>query len=183
MYHTVNGEEKGEMPKWIGVQNIVQALKNISEPLDVIETNYDAAFNNPPTTTEYDKSYKGDNTTTSDNIGTDVDARYNGLKNIYQSVTPVVGTAAIYPVFALAFKDDDAEGMKVVKAEYDGYITVAFDNTNTMKPIAEILKNQKSTIITQLDGFQTQFINLQSTVTNAGEPLVDNFVKMRESFF
>ena len=62
------------MPKWIGVQNIVQALKNISEPLDVIETNYDAAFNNPPTTTEYDKSYKGDNTTTSDNIGTDVDA-------------------------------------------------------------------------------------------------------------
>ena len=102
-------------------------------------SNYDAAFNNPPTTTEYDKSYKGDNTTTSDNIGTDVDARYNGLKNIYQSVTPVVGTAAIYPVFALAFKDDDAEGMKVVKAEYDGYITVALDNTNTMKPIAEIL--------------------------------------------
>ena len=70
-----------------------KALKNISEPLDVIETNYDAAFNNPPTTTEYDKSYKGDNTTTSDNIGTDVDARYNGLKNIYHSVTPVVGTA------------------------------------------------------------------------------------------
>ena len=139
VYHTVNEEEKEEMPKWIGVQNIVQALKNISEPLDVIETNYDAAFNNPPTTTEYDKSYKGDNTTTSDNIGTDVDARYNGLKNIYQSVTPVVGTAAIYPVFALAFKDDDAEGMKVVKAEYDGYITVALYNTNTMKPIAEIL--------------------------------------------
>ena len=183
VYHTVNGEEKEEMPKWIGVQNIVQALKNISEPLDVIETNYDAAFNNPPTTTEYDKSYKGDNTTTSDNIGTDVDAWYNGLKNIYQSVTPVVGTAAIYPVFALAFKDDDAEGMKVVKAEYDGYITVALDNTNTMKPIAEILKNQKSTIITQLDGFQTQFINLQSTVTNAGEPLVDNFVKTRDKAF
>ena len=177
VYHTVNGEEKEEMPKWIGVQNIVQALKNISEPLDVIETNYDAAFNNPPTTTEYDKSYKGDNTTTSDNIGTDVDARCNGLKNIYQSV------AAIYPVFALAFKDDDAEGMKVVKAEYDGYITVALDNTNTMKPIAEILKNQKSTIITQLDGFQTQFINLQSTVTNAGEPLVDNFVKTRDKAF
>ena len=41
VYHTVNGEEKEEMPKWIGVQNIVQALKNISEPLDVIETNYD----------------------------------------------------------------------------------------------------------------------------------------------
>ena len=86
-------------------------------------------------------------------------------------------------MFALAFKDDDAEGMKVVKAEYDEYITVAIDNTNTMKPIAEILKNQKSTIITQLDGFQTQFINLQSTVTNAGKPLVDNFVKMRDKAF
>ena len=45
-------------------------------------------------------------------------------------------------MFALAFKDDDAEGMKVVKAEYDEYITVAIDNTNTMKPIAEILNNQ-----------------------------------------
>lgn len=57
VYHTVNGEEKQTLPRWIGVQNIVQALKNITIPLNVIESNYDSAFN-PPTTDNYDVVYK-----------------------------------------------------------------------------------------------------------------------------
>lgn len=95
-------------------------MKNISKPLDVIETNYDDAFNNPPTTTDYDEVYKGNG-----QQDPNPNDRYNSLKNIYKSVTPVVGSTGIYPVFALAFKDDDAEGMKLVKAEYDGYITLS----------------------------------------------------------
>lgn len=58
-------------------------MKNISKPLDVIETNYDDAFNNPPTTTVYDKSYKGitpeSTLTTADDGTTQI---YNGLAKI-----------------------------------------------------------------------------------------------------
>ena len=118
-YHTVNGDDRTEFPRWIGVENIVKALDNMTLPLIAVQSDYSNTFES--TTYNGLAQQSEDYNTLIESIPTD----------LYKGVTGVNGED-VYPLFTESFKDSDAIGVAPIAKEGE-VLTTLVEKAGTMK--------------------------------------------------
>lgn len=170
IYHTTNGEDKKDLPKWIGVENVVRTVKNLSQPLNVVDKEYVKAFG-------ANSAYSG--------FGTKMKTYKTNFEsnNIYNDGVVTKDGKNVYPLHLQGFKNSDSEDYIAINTEYETYIKGGYDVSNDLQPVAAEIKDGKTEIIRELDTYQTQFLDLETSVSSTGEQLVDNIMKIRDKAF
>ena len=168
-YHTVNGDDRTEFPRWIGVENIVKALDNMTLPLIAVQSDYSNTFES--TTYNGLAQQSEDYNTLIESIPTD----------LYKGVTGVNGED-VYPLFTESFKDSDAIGVAPIAKEGE-VLTTLVEKAGTMKEAANKVLTYKDKINNTIHVYEQKFIDMEDTVTNTAEPLVANFMSIRDKAF
>ena len=174
IYHNANGEEKEELPKWIGTTNIVNVISDLTEPIDTIDDDYTTAFgpgsdyNNLATTVP---QYK-----------TKIDA-ISTLNRQTQNNGP--SGAKVTPIFSKDFTQNTGKNYNAIQTEYTAYIKSAAESTKDLQESAEQIVNGKGdgSLQQTLQGFQTDFTNIEQTITGVASPVLDNLIKIRDKAF
>ena len=169
--HMKNGEEKTEFPKWIGTNNIVSTLNSLSAPIATIKSDYSSVFPG----TDYNHvvngytSYKGkiDN-----NIHTDLYVGVTGLSN-----------SKVYPLFTSKFENDNGEYSKLIIEEFNSVIKNGYDNIEGLKNAGATISDPNSGLDTTLNGYSQTFSDMEQTISNVGDPAIDNILKVRDKAF
>ena len=169
--HMKNGEEKTEFPKWIGTNNIVSTLNSLSAPIDTIKSDYSSVFNGNDynsVVSEY-TSYKGkiDN---------------NIYTNLYGGVTGLSGST-VYPLFTSKFENDTTEYSKLIIEEFNSVIKNGYDNIQGLKNAGATISDPNSGLDTTLGGYSQTFSDMEQTISNVGDPAIDNILKVRDKAF
>ena len=169
--HMKNGEEKTEFPKWIGTNNIVSTLNSLSAPIDTIKSDYSSVFNGNDynsVVSEY-TSYKGkiDN---------------NIYTNLYGGVTGPSGST-VYPLFTSKFENESTEYSKLIIEEFNSVIKNGYDNIEGLKNAGATISDPNSGLDTTLHGYSKTFSDMEQTISNVGDPAIDNILKVRDKAF
>ena len=168
--HMKNGEEKTEFPKWIGTNNIVSTLNSLSAPIDTIKSDYSSVFNG----NDYDNvvigyaSYEGN----IENIQT----------NLYDGV-PGLSGSTVYPLFTSKFENDNGEYSKLIIEEFNSVIKNGYDNIQGLKNAGATISDPNSGLDTTLNGYSQTFSDMEQTISNVGDPAIDNILKVRDKAF
>ena len=174
IYHTANGEEKEELPKWIGTTNIVNVISDLTKPIDAIDDDYTEAFG---TGSDYE------------NLATTVPQYKNTIDAIYvlnratQNNGPSGGK--VTPIFSKDFTKNTGKNYNAIQTEYTAYIESAAESTKDLQESAEqiVLGKGDGSLQQTLQGFQTEFTNIEQTITGVASPVLDNVVKIRDTAF
>ena len=168
--HMKNGEEKTEFPKWIGTNNIVSTLNSLSAPIATIKSDYSGVFNG----NDYNNvvngytSYKGE----IENIQTNLYVGVNGLSG-----------SKVYPLFTSKFKNDNGEYSKLIIEEFNSVIKNGYDNIEGLKNAGATISDPNSGLDTTLHGYSQTFSDMEQTISNVGDPAIDNILKVRDKAF
>ena len=169
--HMKNGEEKTEFPKWIGTNNIVSTLNSLSAPIATIKSDYSSVFNG----NDY-------------NSVVNVYASYEGkienniYTNLYGGVTGPSGST-VYPLFTSKFENDTTEYSKLIIEEFNSVIKNGYDNIEGLKNAGATISDPNSGLDTTLDGYSQTFSDMEQTISNVGDPAIDNILKVRDKAF
>ena len=174
IYHTANGEEKEELPKWIGATNIVNVISDLTKPIDAIDDDYTQAFG---TGSDYD------------NLESKVSDYKSTIDNIYlisketQNNGPSGGK--VKPIFSKDFTKNTGKNYNAIQTEYTAYIESAAESTKDLQESAEqiVLGKGDGSLQQTLQGFQTEFTNIEQTITGVASPVLDNVIKIRDKAF
>ena len=168
--HMKNGEEKTEFPKWIGTNNIVSTLESLSAPIDTIKSDYSSVFPG----TDYNNvvngytSYKGE----IENIQTNLYVGVTGLSN-----------SKVYPLFTSKFENANTEYSKLIIEEFNSVIKNGYDNIQGLKNAGATISDPNSGLDTTLGGYSQTFSDMEQTISNVGDPAIDNILKVRDKAF
>ena len=169
--HMKNGEEKTEFPKWIGTNNIVSTLNSLSAPIATIKSDYSSVFNG----NDY-------------NSVVNVYASYEGkienniYTNLYGGVTGLSGST-VYPLFTSKFENDTTEYSKLIIEEFNSVIKNGYDNIEGLKNAGATISDPDSGLDTTLGGYSKTFSDMEQTISNVGDPAIDNILKVRDKAF
>ena len=170
--HMMNGEEKTELPKWIGTNNIVSTLNDLNTPIAIIQSDYSNVFSG----TEYTNVVSGYST-------------YEGkVKNsiqtdLYEGVTGPSGSETIYPLFSSKFENENSEYSKLIIEEFKSVIKTGYDNIEGLKNAGTTVSNPDSGLGSTLDGYTQIFSDIEQTISNVGDPAIENILKVRDKAF
>ena len=167
--HTMNGEEKTDLPKWIGTHNIVSSLDSLGSIPDTLNTEYSKVFEVSSYTTlaSDDTAYEGliDKAPTSD-----------GTDGLY---IPVDATG-VYPAYIKGFASTSAQYYQSLLEEYNTIIKSNIANINNLKTTVEGI--QSSTALgSTLNTYKSTFGSIQSAIADVGDPAID--FKVRDKAF
>ena len=168
--HMKNGEEKTEFPKWIGTNNIVSTLDSLSAPIATIKSDYSSVFPG----TDYNNvvngytSYKGK----IENIQTNLYVGVNGLSG-----------STVYPLFTSKFENANTEYSKLIIEEFNSVIKNGYDNIEGLKNAGATISDPNSGLDTTLNGYSQTFSDMEQTISNVGDPAIDNILKVRDKAF
>ena len=169
--HMKNGEEKTEFPKWIGTNNIVSTLNSLSAPIDTIKSDYSSVFNG----NEY-------NSVVSEYASYEGKIENNIYTNLYGGVTGLSGST-VYPLFTSKFENDTTEYSKLIIEEFNSVIKNGYDNIQGLKNAGATISDPNSGLDTTLGGYSQTFSDMEQTISNVGDPAIDNILKVRDKAF
>ena len=159
------------MPKWIGVENVVATVNELSKPLDIVDEEYDTAYgeNSVFQTIEQNKMTPYKNKFEANTIYNDGAVTKNGQK--------------IYPLHLQGFKDKNSKDYIAINTEYQTSIQGGYSVCQELQPVAKQIQEEKAAIFLELDNYQKQFLELEQSVSTTGGQLVDNVMKIRDKAF
>ena len=170
--HMMNGEEKTEFPKWIGTNNIVKTLNDLNTPIATIGAEYTGVFESSP--------YNGLNSKVSDYEGK-LDAIGTTSKDDFYKGVSYSGST-VYPLFTEAFHTKESKYYKMLLDEYSNVITVHYENVKGLDEAGKQIKDS-TTLGSTLDGYTETFSNIEQTISNVGDPAIENILKVRDKAF
>ena len=167
IYHTANGEEKEELPKWIGTRNIIDAIQNLSVPIETIKEEHDKVFllNEYVTLESNAEDYKTNQIDT--------------FNSLYKSEINYDNSKEIYPLFMNGFKNSKSDYIVRITSEYTDFVMNAIINTKDLNAVTTNISNAV-TLNQTLVHYQKEFKNIESTLTSIITTLTNNLLKVRD---
>ena len=165
--YTTNGEEKEEMPKWKGTLKIIDAIQNLSVPIETIKEEYEKVFklNEYITLESKAEDYKTNQIDT--------------FSSLYKSEMNYDNSKEIYPLFMNGFKNSKSDYIVRITNEYTDFIMNAIINTKDLDAVTTNISNAANLNQT-LVHYQKEFKNMDTTLTSIITTLIDNLSKVRD---